>query len=108
MADSGGLMIAANAETPSMPMFETVNVPPSISGWRSFPARARSARSRASTAIVAQALRVGLAEDGHDQAVVERDGDPDVGVGVVDVPAVDVGAVGLRVQPKRLGSRRAR
>jgi hypothetical protein len=39
----------------------------------------------------AKALRVGLAEDGHDEAVVERDGDPDIGVGVVDVPAVDVG-----------------
>ena len=43
-------MIAPKCVTPNMPRLDTVNVPPSISGCLSVPARARSARSRASTA----------------------------------------------------------
>ena len=96
MADSGGLMMAANAETPSMPMFETVNVPPSISVWRSFPAARALGEVAGLGGDGAQALSVGVAEHRHDQAVVERDRDPDLRVGVVDMAAVDVRAVRLR------------
>ena len=51
MAPSGGLMMAENSSTSNMPRFEIEKVAPDISGARSLPARARSARSRASTAI---------------------------------------------------------
>ena len=108
MVDSGGLMMAANAETSSMPMFETVNVPPSISGWRELPGPRALGEVAGLGGDAAQALRVGVAEHRHDQAVVERDRDPDVRVGVVDVPAVDVRAVRLGMQRRAPGRRRAR
>jgi CubicO group peptidase (beta-lactamase class C family) len=45
MPDCGGLMIAENSSVPYMPRFETENVPPSSSSWRSRRSRARPARS---------------------------------------------------------------
>src|SRR5437867_2242885 len=51
IAPSGGLMIAENSATSYIPRFEIENVAPESSGARSFRTRARSARSRASTAI---------------------------------------------------------
>src|SRR5262249_37436678 len=51
IAASGGLMIATNSSTGNIPRFETENVAPESSGWRSLRARVRSIRSRASVAI---------------------------------------------------------
>jgi hypothetical protein len=54
MAPSGGLMMAEKSATSNMPRFEMENVAPDSSGARSFRFRARSARSRDSTAICAR------------------------------------------------------
>ena len=51
IAPSGGLMMAENSATSNMPRFEIEKVAPDSSLARSFRTRARSARSRASTAI---------------------------------------------------------
>ena len=56
MAPSGGLMMAENSSTSNMPRLEIEKVAPDISCARSLRWRARSARSRASTAICASGL----------------------------------------------------
>ena len=57
---------------------------------------------------LAQAAGVGRPQHRHDQAVVERDRDADVGVRVVGVLAVDVGAVGLGMLASAPSRTRAR
>ena len=57
MPGSGGLMIASNEVTPNMPRFETVNVPPSISCWRTLPLRARATMSLVAAAISVSVMR---------------------------------------------------
>ena len=51
IAPSGGLMMAENSSTGNMPRFDTEKVAPDSSCPRSFRARVRSTRSRASVAI---------------------------------------------------------
>ena len=109
MPGSGGLMIALEArDAEHAEVRDGERAALDLGLLAACPARARSARSRASTRELAQRLRLGVADDGHDQAVVERDRDADVRRAVLDELAVDPRAVELRVVAQRERRRRAR
>ena len=75
-----------------MPGLVIVNVPPCTSSGLSFFDRARVGQVVDRAAQAEQVLLVGIPDHRHDQAVVERDGDPEVDVLLVDdVVAVDRG-----------------
>ena len=63
---------------PSQPVLSIVNVPPPKSSSRSLPARARAATSAIARLRPAIDSRVDVADDRHDQAVVDRDRHADV------------------------------
>ena len=93
IAACGGLMIAANSDTPNMPMLEIEKPPPWNSSGFSLPARARPARSFISRLIVARPFWSAWRMIGVISPSGIDDGDADVDV-VVEHHAV-VGPAGV-------------
>ena len=102
IATCGWLMIAAVSTLPAEPLFEIVNVPPRISSGDSFRERGASREVVDLAGDRAEALRVGVADDRHEQTLVAQvDGDAEVDVVVDGELAVAHG----RVQVRELGDR---
>ena len=97
----GGFKIGVDIIEPKMPPFVIVNVPPVSSSICSAPLRARSPKSRIACSMAAKPLRLGVAQHGHDEPAVRRDGHADVEELVID----DVVAVDGRVQHRVLAQR---
>ena len=84
-----------------MPGLVIVNVPPCTSSGLSFFERARAGEIVDRAAEPEQVLLVGVANHRDDQAILERDGDPEVDVFLVD----DVLAVDRGVDDRELAQR---
>ena len=105
IATCGWLMIGSPHRPPKMPGLVSVNVPPSTSSTFSCLARARCARSCTARQSSSRLLRSARADHRHDQSLLERHGNPQVDVVLVDdVLAVERG-VDVRELPDRVGRR---
>ena len=80
IATSGALMIGVNAVPPMPPRLEMVKPPPCMSAPGSLPARAFSDSRRQRARDLEDIFLVGVADDGHDQAVRRVRGEADVEV----------------------------
>ena len=98
-AACGGLITAEKLETPNIPRFETVNVPPESSGGVICPSRTFCASARERRGDLAQRLLVGVEDRRDHERILRGDGDPDVDPRVDLDVAVAVGAVGARELP---------
>ena len=80
-------MMAANSDTPNMPMLEIEKPPPWNSSGFSLPRARASGQVLHLAADRRQALLVGLADDRRDQPIRDGDGDADIDI-VVEHHAV--------------------
>ncbi len=102
MADCGWLMMGVPNCSPKMPALVRVKVPPATSSGASFLLRARSARSTMARAMPRKFFSSRLLDDGDDEAPVQRDGDADVDVLVVEDGVALDGGVDDGVLAQRL------
>ena len=77
-------MIGVDRSEPKVPPFVIVKTPPSRSARVIFPSRALPAASAIAFSISAMPRRVAVADHGHHEALLGRDGDADVVVVVLD------------------------
>ena len=80
----GGLTIGVESSEPKMPPLVMVNVPPSRSSGSSLLLGSAAAEVGDGLLDFGEAESLGVAKDGHDQALRAADGDADVVVVAVD------------------------